>query len=189
MFGALAGNRTLLRRLFGILPAFLFASLCPLAAQSPVDFQVGAFTFVRPEGFVWIPPTSPMRKAELSFPGTEGPAEITFFYFGQGQGGSTQANIQRWLSQFQEPADELQAATASQQVGSISITLLSASGTFLSGMPGQPTTPRPNYALRGAILEHPEGDVYIKMTGPAATVEEASSAFDRMVIDAASAQP
>jgi hypothetical protein len=37
------------------------------------------------------------------------------------------------------------------------------------------------HALIGAILESPNGDVYIKMTGPAPTVEKAEPAFVQMV--------
>lgn len=175
----------------GLLAGVLASALviCGVAssamAQSPVEFQVGAFTFLRPEGFSWVPPTSAMRKAELSVEGEAGPAEITFFHFGVGQGGTPQANIQRWLAQFQEPLEQLNARTATQQMGSTQVTLLSAAGTFLSGMPGQPGTPRPGFALRGAILESPDGDVYVKMTGPSTTVEAAASAFDRMVLDGA----
>jgi hypothetical protein len=44
-----------------------------------------------------------------------------------------------------------------------------------------------NYAMRGAILASEEGDVYIKMTGPADVVETAGPAFDQMVAQAAGA--
>jgi hypothetical protein len=166
--------------------AFALISLTPSSwGQAPLEFQVGAFNFLRPDAFVWIPPTSAMRKAELSVSGETGAAEITFFHFGAGQGGTPQANIQRWLSQFQEPLEQLNASTATQQIGATNVTLLSAQGTFLSGMPGQPTSPMPGFALRGAILEHADGDVYVKMTGPASTVEGAAEAFDRMVLEAA----
>ncbi|MFM8230248.1 MAG: hypothetical protein ACKOAL_03390, partial [Chthoniobacterales bacterium] len=56
-----------------------------------------------------------------------------------------------------------------------------ARGTFQSGMPGQPTTPLEGQSLLGAILESPNGDVYVKMTGPAPTVEKAEPAFVEMV--------
>ena len=55
------------------------------------------------------------------------------------------------------------------------------SGTFSSGMPGGPTTPMENYGLYGAILESPQGDVFIKMTGPAALVKAAAADFEALV--------
>ena len=49
-------------------------------------------------------------------------------------------------------------------------------------MPGGPTTPLDNYALRGAILEdETKGDVFVKMTGPVALVESAWTDFEAMV--------
>jgi len=149
----------------------------------PAAFSVGSFEFERPEGWTWVVPTSPMRKAELSPPAVEGEAstEVTFFHFGAGQGGSPEANMQRWLSQFQEPIEQLNAQTAETLVGDNKVLLLSAEGTFLAGMPGGPTTPMPDYALRSAILISSGGDVYVKMTGPKKSVDAAAGAFDAMI--------
>ena len=55
------------------------------------------------------------------------------------------------------------------------------SGTFNSGMPGGPTTPQTDYGLYGAILESKDGDVFIKLTGPAALVRAAAADFEAMV--------
>lgn len=160
----------------------LFAASRALAVD-PAEFTVGAFTFERPEGWGWISPSSPMRKAQLSVPG-EGTAaaDVTFFHFGAGQGGSTQANIDRWIAQFQDGYSD----TKVESVGKTSVTFVSASGTYLSGMPGTPSTPMPGYALRGAILASPGGDVYVKMTGPENVVKKAGDAFEKMIRDAAS---
>jgi hypothetical protein len=53
-------------------------------------------------------------------------------------------------------------------------------------MPGGPTTPLKDYALRGAILESPAGDVYVKMTGPKAVAKLAEPSFEKMIREAAS---
>lgn len=166
----------------------LFSSLLTLLAwgtlraADPVQFSVGDFQFDRPDGWAWVPVTSSMRKAELSVPGPEGvPAEVTFFHFGPGQGGGVEANIQRWFGQFQDGYTD----TRKETYGGTPVTLVSASGTFASGMPGGPTTSKPGYALRGAILEHAEGNVFVKMTGPEATVKAAEGAFEKMVKTAA----
>ena len=45
-----------------------------------------------------------MRVATYEAPAAAGdkdPAEIAVFYFGEGQGGGVQANIDRWISQFE----------------------------------------------------------------------------------------
>jgi len=170
----------------------LAATTLPTAwAAEPATFEVGAFSFNRPEGWTWIVPSSPMRKAELRPPGSPDtePTEVTFFHFGPGQGGTPEANIQRWLGQFQEPLEQLDAKTAEITVGASKVILLSAGGTFLSGMPGGPTTPKTDYAVRGAILISPQGDVYVKMTGPRRDVEAAADAFDLMIRSATEVKP
>lgn len=153
----------------------------PLRAADPVDFQVGAFSFDRPQGWQWIVPSSPMRKAQLAAGGPEAAAEVTFFHFGPGQGGGVQANVDRWFGQFRDATTGQERETE----GRTPLTIVRARGTFQSGMPGGPTTPMSGYALLGAILESPQGDVFVKMTGPAATVDAAEGAFLAMVRTAA----
>jgi len=144
---------------------------------------VGAFKFDRPEGWGWIVPSSPMRKAQLSVPATASSeaGEVTFFHFGPGQGGSVAQNVARWLGQFKEPVSN----TKAEKVGNTNVTFVEATGTFASGMPGGPTTPKEGYGLRGAILESTQGDVYVKFTGPESLVKAAAPAFEKMVKAAA----
>ncbi|MBU3666032.1 MAG: hypothetical protein FGM15_09190 [Chthoniobacterales bacterium] len=158
-----------------------------LSAQAgePV-FRAGDFTFTVPAAWKSVEPSSPMRKAELRVPGPEGTGEageavITVFHFGPGQGGGVQQNIDRWFGQFDGDNDSKGAATAKETIGKVPVTFARARGTFQSGMPGGPTTPLEGQALVGAILESPAGDVYVKMTGPAPTVEKAEPAFVQMI--------
>lgn len=155
----------------------------PAQKAGPIEFSVGAFTFGRPETWTWIVPSSAMRKAQLSVPGKDGgaSAEITFFHFGPGQGGGVQANVDRWVGQF----SDVKSSSKAVQIAQTKVTFVEATGTFSSGMPGSPTTPMAGYAMRGAILESSEGDVYVKMTGPQAVVTEAAPIFDKMVRTAA----
>jgi hypothetical protein len=167
-------------------PTFLsfFLLLAGLVnGADPVEFSVGAFTFERPEGWTWVVPSSPMRKAQLAVPASDGGegGEVNFFHFGPGQGGGVKQNVDRWVAQFQNPV----ADSRTEKVGATNVTFVEATGTFLSGMPGGPTTPKEGYALRGAILESPQGDVYVKMTGPEPVVKAATDAFEKMVKGAA----
>ncbi len=153
-------------------------------AQDPLEFKVGNFSFERPAEWKWVPPVSPMRKAQLAVPGPNGEtADVTFFHFGSGQGGGIQPNVDRWFAQFGN------SKTSQQEIviGPTRIIQVGAEGTFQSGMPGGPTTPLDGYALRGAILENEAGgNVFVKMTGPAPLVNAAASRFDEMVRAAAS---
>jgi hypothetical protein len=152
-------------------------------AIEPAEFQVGNFNFDRPSGWKWVVPSSVMRKAQLSVPGADGgTADVTFFHFGPGQGGGVQANVDRWFAQF----GNSNTSQSEEKVDATRVVHVQARGTFQSGMPGGPTTPLENYALLGAILgDDQNGDVFVKMTGPAAVVESAKPLFNEMVRAAA----
>ncbi|MDQ3623393.1 MAG: hypothetical protein M3463_13025 [Verrucomicrobiota bacterium] len=167
-------------------PALLLAITAALYAQDKTTFEVGAFTFARPAGWKWIEASSPMRKAQLEVPGKEGgkPAEITFFHFGPGGAGGVDANVKRWLGQFQSKQGAEKVET--KELGGTKATMVSTEGTFSSGMPGAPATALPDYALLGAIIEHGDGPVFVKMTGPAPVVNDARAKFLEFITAAAS---
>ena len=152
-------------------------------AADPATFTVGAFTFKRPPDWKWVPPTSSMRKAQLRVDGAGGQtAEVSFFHFGPGQGGDVTANVTRWAKQFDQGGKPADPDLAETTIKGTRITRVRVdSGTFNAGMPGGPTTPMNDYGLYGVILESPEGDVYVKMTGPAVLVKAAAADFDRMI--------
>jgi hypothetical protein len=159
---------------------FFLLSVAALPAE-PV--KVGAFNFSVPDGWKTVTPSSAMRKAQLEIARGSEKAEVTFFQFDAGQGGSAADNVARWFAQF--AGSEAKRKTENVQAGSVKITYVTTEGTFSSGMPGGPTTPMTGYALCGAILESSDGNVFIKMTGPEAVVEFSSEAFKKMVSEAA----
>ena len=152
-------------------------------AEDPAKFKVGEFDFARPAAWKWTPIQPGMRKAQLAVVDEKSgaKAEVIFFHFGPGQGGDAKANIDRWLSQFQEGADKINAKIEPVTIGKGKITYVSAEGTYLSGMPGGPKIPLPDAALQGAIVESTEGNVFIRMTGPKALVIASAKAFKEMV--------
>lgn len=153
------------------------AQQAPTPDKAPDSFSVGALTFKRPTEWAWIPVSSPMRKAQLSVAGSEAGknADITFFHFGPSGGGDLDSNVQRWLRQFQAAPNSEKVET--KTIAGRKTTLVSTVGTFSSGMPGQPAAALENYALLGAIVEDAEGSVFVKMTGPKATVQGATAKF------------
>jgi hypothetical protein len=155
----------------------------------PIEFSAGDFTFERPASWEWVVSASPMRKAELRAEFGGQVADTIFFHFGPGQGGTVQANVERWLGQFVEPVEKLGAQIAEQDVNGTRVTLLQAHGTYLAGMPGQTPEPKEGFAMRGAILESPGGDVYVRMTGPRVAVDHAGPLFDKMVLEGAARKP
>ena len=160
-------------------------SLLAVAYVSAAEsFKVGSFTFEVPEGWSKVTPSSPMRNAQLEVARGQDKAEVTFFHFGGGSGTAAD-NVARWFTQF--PGSEANRKTEVVDAAGTKITFATTEGTFSSGMPGGPTSPMPGYALCGAIIENPGGDVYVKMTGPAALVKQSTEALKKMVTDAVKA--
>jgi len=167
-----------------VLGVSLVAALNGLwAADAPATFKVSEFTFTRPAAWEWVESTSQMRQAELRVADaqTKAKAEVVFYHFGQRSGGGTQANVERWFGQFEGPREKIDAKTDNATIGKHKVTYVSAEGTYKSGMPGGPQTPKPNYALLGAIIEASEGSVFVKMTGPKALTRSATADFKKMV--------
>jgi len=158
-----------------------------LAATAPAAeaFKVGAFDFTVPEGWTKVQPSSPMRNAQLEIAQGPAKAEVTFFHFGAGASGTPADNVTRWFAQF--PGSDDKRETKKTEINGVRVTFATTEGTFSSGMPGGPTTPLADHALCGAILEHQNGDVYVKMTGPAGVVKSATEAFHKMISQSAEA--
>ena len=150
-------------------------------AEDSAKFTVGAFAFTRPAGWKSIEPTSPMRKAQLQIPGKDGgkPADITFFFFGEGNGGGVEPNVQRWLGQITGKPDANKVEP--QEFDGVKVTLVSAEGTLKAAPMAGIADELPDAALLGAILEHTEGAVFVKMTGPASLVKESREKFLALV--------
>lgn len=154
-----------------------------LRAEAPATFPVGDFTFTRPVKWEWVEVASSMRKAQLKVTDASGKdsAEVAFFEFGPGGAGGVKANVDRWLGQFTEPPEKLNSKVEEVTIAKTKITYVQAEGTFKSGMPGGPQTPVADSGLLGAILEGPNGMVFVKLTGPKALAKSALADFKKMV--------
>lgn len=143
--------------------------------------SAGGLSWSVPAGWKADPPR-PMRAATYKIPMAKGDAEDAecgVFYFGQGQGGSVDANVQRWVSQFEGAKPP---TPKKENVSGFDVTTLELEGTFTGGGgPMGPKTSKAGFKLLGAIVEGPEGAVFFKLTGPAKTVEAARADFAKMV--------
>jgi hypothetical protein len=161
--------------------AALALSLSLLATASAGTFEIAGLKITTPDSWKSVPPSSAMRQGQWAVaPLTAGQdaGEITAFYFGPGQGGDTTSNVNRWLASLKKPdGNPIEGQTTTRTVKGISVTQVEGFGTFASGMPGQPATPKPDYGLLGGILEGPQGRVFLKLTGPAKLVEAQRAAF------------
>ena len=125
----------------------------------------------------------PMRVATYTVPASGGDletGECVVSYFGQGQGGSVQANLDRWIGQFQQPTTK---QTGKKTIHGLNVTTVDVTGTYM-GMGGPMATThtaKKGYRLLGAIVEGPQGAVFFKFTGPAKTVAAGQATFDKML--------
>ena len=148
--------------------------------------QSGSLTFTTPAEWKSRQPASSMRVAEFVVPRAQGDpenGEVIVYFFG-GTGGSVDANVQRWIGQFQQPAGApTDGNRASTTVGDLKVTTVDVSGTYVAEVrPGSTERHnKPNFRMRAAIVETPRGPYFVKFTGPARTVQAASPAFERFI--------
>ncbi len=114
-----------------------------------------------------------------------GSAELVIYYFG-GTGGSVDANIQRWLGQMQQPdgrATSEVAARETRTINGLKVSLLDVSGTYVAEVrPGATEKHNsPGFRMRTAVVETPRGPYFLKLVGPAATVETWNASFNEFL--------
>jgi hypothetical protein len=155
--------------------------------SSPTNTS-GELRYTAPEGWVKEQPTSAMRVAQYKLPKAEGDGEdaaLVVYFFGANQGGSVQANIDRWISQMQQTdgsAAKDKAKAETMTVNGLKVTTVDVTGTYTAEMaPGSGTMHNDaNYRLRAAVIETPKGNYYLKLVGPAKTMgywEQSVTAF------------
>lgn len=127
-------------------------------------------------------PTSTMRAAEYAV--SDHPeAVLAVFHFGEGQGGSVDDNVDRWVDQFTQPdgrASRDVAEITTAEVDGMPVTYVDVRGSF-RGMRGGETEEAASQRLLGAIVEGPSGPVFFKLTGPEGVVDGVEDAFRETV--------
>jgi hypothetical protein len=143
--------------------------------------------FKMPDGWVSESPSSRMRVAQYKLTKAEGDAEdasLVVYYFGPAQGGSVDANIDRWISQMEQPrSGSAKEKAKTLTVNGLKVTTVDVAGTYTAEMsPGSATHyNKPGFRLRGAIVETPKGLYFAKLIGPEKTVGHWEKAFNDYV--------
>ncbi|MCB1230192.1 MAG: hypothetical protein KDN19_08000 [Verrucomicrobiae bacterium] len=168
---------------FFVLP-LLAAFAIAAHAEDTKTLKAGALIFKYGKPWEDVSSGRPMRAGELKYDHTEEgleDVEVVFYYFGPGQGGGIEANLQRWIGQFEgEPKVEKEI----DEVDGHKIHYLYATGTYLdSGMGGpfaSQKTPKPGYMMLAAIVESDQGAVFLKATAPEKSAEATKEAFKKV---------
>ncbi len=138
------------------------------APMAAADRNSAGLVYTLPAGWQETPVSSSMRIAQGEIQGTGGTAEFAVFFFGPGQGGGVEANLDRWIGQV-EPAAPPQRE--SFEANGLPVTWVDVAGTLKpSGMGMGPTAPQPGGRLFGAVVEGPGGPWFFKVMGPDATL-------------------
>jgi hypothetical protein len=147
------------------------------------SLQTGALTFTAPPEWKPRPAASTMRVAEfvpVRAPGDNEDADIIIYFFGR-MPGSVQANIDRWAGQFKtDGSSSAKVTPETSTINGLKVTTMAIEGTYIAEVtPGSAERyNKPNYRMRAAVVETPKGPYFIKLTGPTASVKQASPGFD-----------
>src|SRR6185503_2987235 len=121
----------------GSAPVVVSNSGTPAAAPASAG-QQGELKLKAPDGWQSERPTSSMRVSQYQLPAAEGdsePGSLVVYYFGPGQRGSTNSNIERWIGQMPQPGGtpSKDNTKEKQTVNGLKVTLLDVSGTYTGG--------------------------------------------------------
>jgi hypothetical protein len=147
----------------------------------------GEVRWTTPKEWTAVTPASPMRRAQYRLPAVAGDredGECVVYYFGAGQGGDVQANIQRWAAQFSGPGSE-SPRTSQSKIGDLTVSRVEVGGIYtpspISMMGGPAPAPKPGYLLLGAIVPGPDSNWFFKCTGPEKTMKAHRDRFDALL--------
>lgn len=141
--------------------------------------------FKAPAEWVVEKPGSTMRVAQYKLPKAEGDSEdasLVLYFFGSNQGGSVQANLERWISQIKQAdgsSSETKAKLETLTINQLNVSTIDLAGTYIAETaPGSGVRHNnPNYRLRAAVIETPKGAYYVKLVGPIKTVNRWDKVF------------
>lgn len=149
-----------------VLPVETSGSVVALGVRMPL-----------PVGWEIVPPSNTMRLAEVRVPSDDSTQACTIAI--STAGGTVEGNIARWAGQVRTPDG---SPTTGQPMTAVAdgllVTLIELEGTYI-GMGRAPAQER--WMLRGAIVETPQGLLFIKMMGPLEPMRGEHNAFAYMV--------
>jgi len=164
--------------------AILIGLVFAMSLQVLAVPQKSELKFTVPAGWIEEPRTSSMRVAQYKLPKAPTDTEdalLVLYYFGQGQGGSAAANVERWVGQMKQ-ADGAAAKDSKEEhfeTNGLKVTTVDVSGTYVAEKaPGSGEFYNSaGYRMRAAVVETPNGSYYVKLVGPEKTVAQWNESF------------
>lgn len=157
-------------------PAFVYA-------QSTATFL--GYTATVPAGWSSAQSTSSMRLAQYTIADTDKSvaADVVVYFFGPGQGGGVDANLERWKAQFSTPDGSPVYENIAKLTGAaFPITVAEYRGTYARGVGvGDAATAKPGQSLVAVIAETPKGTLFFQLFGATAKVTAQRAALEQFV--------
>ena len=158
------------------------------------DAELDGLKSKMPDGWKVEEATNKMRVLQAKLAKADGDAEdadLVVFYFGKGGGGGVKENFKRWQDQFEAPEgkkiDDVSKTSEFKINGDkVKVDYLSIEGGTYKFKaqpfnPNSPVTEKKDYRLLGAILDTENGPFFIRVTGPAKSVEKHRKSFEEWV--------
>jgi hypothetical protein len=159
-------------------------------SNSTISLADGKIDLAAPSGWVRKTPKVRFIDYEFAVPAEKGDGEdgrVTVM----GAGGSIEANIDRWVSQFSQPdgsqtKNQIAEADRKKTIAGLDVHFVDLAGTYKDmPRPFDPTSPaveRKDYRMLSAIVASPKlGNYFIKFYGPKQTVSAHAEEFRKMV--------
>jgi len=145
----------------------------PVGLDGPVE--VAGLVFDPPEGWIREPPANAMREAQFSLPAAAAGEEAGLVTVSRA-GGSVDDNIRRWESQFEGSP---RASIDRREVSGFEVVTAVIDGAYVGMGGSQPA--RAGWRQHAVIVQAPEGQLFVKAVGPAATLERWKESFTTLV--------
>ena len=167
--------------LFTTISTALLLLTAMVSSQAAEQLKLAGLTAQKPADWITEPPKSSMRLAQFRVPGD---AELVVFYFGPKQGGTPQANIARWQSQFSTTdGSPVKPVVRRYSSNSLTVTQAEFQGIYARGVGTGPIgEPRPDQILLAAIIEGPQGKLFVQLYGHGKGVNAQRSEFESFVL-------
>jgi hypothetical protein len=159
--------------------------------KEPQEISLGNLAATVPGEWASQPPNKEFRLLQFAVPKANGDKEPTVmivFHFGKGGGGTVDDNLKRWQGMMRQPdgrSSSDRATVRKSEREGLRLTTLDLPGTYLEKpFPfSDEVTQRPDYRLLAAVIETTredgDGPYFVRLVGPAKTVEAAAAGWKR----------
>jgi hypothetical protein len=135
----------------------------------------------RPASWTWSPPRSTLRLLNYAVPAHDGgeSADFAVFRFQENSGNTVDANVSRWRGQFRsDDGGPVRPILSTRTIAGLPATVVEIHGEYMGMGAGWH---RADHLFLAVILEHPDGNLFMRLLGPASTVESHRGAWTRIL--------